>query len=53
MIFPNIFKGTHVKSTKNVTVLSGKEITVKFDQPRTLQIDGETVFNVTEYTVRR
>ena len=53
MIFPNIFKGTHVKSTKNVTVLSGKEITVKFDQPRTLQIDGETIFNVTEYTVRR
>ncbi len=53
LIFPNLFKGEHVKSYKHVSVLSGKEITVKFDEPRTLQIDGETVFNVTEYTVRR
>ena len=53
MIFPSIFKGEHVKKTKNVTVLSGKEITVKFNEPRTLQIDGETVFNVTEYTARK
>ena len=53
LIFPNLFKGEHVKSYKHVSVFSGKEITVKFDAPRTLQIDGETVFNVTEYTVRR
>ena len=53
VIFPNLFKGEHVKSYKHVSVFSGKEITVKFDEPRTLQIDGETVFNVTEYTVRR
>lgn len=53
IIFPNIFKGEHVKSYKHVSVYSGKEITVKFDQPRTLQIDGETIFDVTEYTVKR
>ena len=43
MIFPSIFKGEHTKSKKNVTVLSGKEISVKYDSPRPLQIDGETV----------
>ncbi|MBQ8290880.1 MAG: diacylglycerol kinase family protein [Clostridia bacterium] len=53
MMFPSIFKGEHVKYKKNIAVLSGKEITVKFDEPRTLQIDGETVLNVTEYTVRK
>lgn len=53
MIFPSIFKGEHVKKKKNVTVLKGKEITVKFNEPRTLQIDGETVFGVSEYTARK
>lgn len=53
MIFPSLFKGEHVKKVKKVTVLSGKVITVRFAQPRTVQIDGETVFNVTEYTARR
>ena len=53
MIFPSIFKGEHVKKTKNTKVLSGKEITVIFDKPRSLQIDGETILNVLEYTVRR
>jgi hypothetical protein len=29
----------------------GKKVTVKFARPVALQIDGETVLNVTEYTV--
>lgn len=49
MIFPSIFKGEHVKHKKQVTVLSGREITVKFNRPTPLQIDGETVLGVTEY----
>lgn len=49
-IFPSIFKGEHVKSDKYVCVLRGKSITVKFDEPRPLQIDGETVKGVTECT---
>ena len=53
MVFPSIFKGEHVKHKNNIAVFSGKEITVKFDSPRTLQIDGETIFNVSEYTVKR
>lgn len=52
MIFPSIFKGKHIKHTKQVSILSGKEITVEFDRPAPLQIDGETVLNVTSYTVR-
>lgn len=51
MIFPSIFKGEHIKHTKQVAVLEGKEITVEFDSPRALQIDGETVLDVRSYTV--
>lgn len=51
IIFPSIFKGEHVKHTKVIDILSGKSITVKFDRPTALQIDGETVLGVTEYTV--
>ena len=52
MIFPSIFKGTHVKHTKYVDVLKGHKITVEFDSPRALQIDGETVLGVTKYTAK-
>ena len=52
MIFPSIFKGEHVKHTDCVTVIEGKNITVKFDRPTPLQIDGETVLGVTEYTAK-
>ena len=52
MIFPSIFKGEHVKHTKQVEVLRGHEITVEFDRPTALQIDGETVLGVTSYTVK-
>ena len=50
MGFPAIFKGEHVNNKKLVAVKAGKKITVKFDHPTALQIDGETVRNVTEYT---
>ncbi len=49
-IFPSIFQGKHIRYTKQVTVLSGQEITVEFDTPRALQIDGETVVGVSSYT---
>ena len=51
MIFPSIFKGEHVKHTKEVAVHTGKDITVRFSSPAPLQIDGETVLGVTEYRV--
>lgn len=50
-VFPSIFKGEHIKHSEMVAVLSGRNITVCFDEPRTLQIDGETVSGVREYSV--
>ena len=52
MVFPSIFKGEHVKHTDMVKVFTGKEVTVEFDRPTPLQIDGETIRDVTSYTVR-
>lgn len=51
-VFPGIFKGTHVKHTNMVAVHTGHEITVEFDRPTPLQIDGETILDVTCYTAR-
>ena len=50
-IFPKIFKGGHVKHEKNVDIHYGNHIKVTFDSPMALQIDGETVLDVTEYEV--
>ncbi len=50
MVFPSIFKGEHVKQTKMVEILNGQNITVEFDRPTALQIDGETILGVSSYT---
>jgi len=52
MIFPSLFKGEHLKHKKHISILRGREITVEFDSPRPLQIDGETVLGVTKYSVK-
>ena len=52
MILPSVFEGKHIKHTKQFEVRRGHEVTVEFDRPTTLQIDGETVFDVTSYTVK-
>lgn len=51
--FPAIFKGTHLKFTKIIDWRQGNEITVTFDRPIAVQIDGETIPNVLTYTARR
>lgn len=51
-VFPSIFKGEHIKHKEMAEVLEGKEITVRFDRPAPLQIDGETVKDVTECTMK-
>ena len=48
-MFPSVFEGKHTKYTEWIKVLRGHDIIVKFDRPSALQIDGETVSNVTEY----
>lgn len=50
IVFPSLFKGEHVKHKKQVKIFSGAEITVEFDRPTPLQVDGETILNVTSYT---
>lgn len=51
-VFPSIFKGKHVKHKSIVAVHTGYEITVEFDRPTPLQIDGETILDVKKYTAR-
>lgn len=51
-VFPSIFKGAHVKHKNMVAVHTGSDITVEFDRPTPLQIDGETILNVTKYTAK-
>lgn len=52
MIFASIFTGGHIKHKKQVDVIEGKEIEVIFSRPTSLQIDGETVLNVTSYKAK-
>lgn len=47
--FPTIIAGKHVMFKSIVTILEGKDVTVEFDRPNALQIDGETVKDVMSY----
>ena len=51
IVFSKIFKGEHIKHKKMVHIVKGKEVEVTFNRPTALQIDGETVLNVTTYKV--
>ena len=47
-----IFKGEHVKHKNNIAILEGREITVEFDRPTPLQIDGETILGISSYKTK-
>ena len=49
-IFPHIFKGTHIKYKKYVECYDANEVTITYDEPCAMQIDGETVTDVKSYT---
>lgn len=51
-VFLKVFKGDHVKHTEMVEIFEGYNVTVEFDEPRDLQIDGEVYTDVSTYTVR-
>lgn len=53
MIFPSIFKGEHVKHTKKVANFSGKDITVEFDRPQDVQVDGELIRQVAKISAKK
>ncbi len=52
LVFPSIFEGKHVNHTEMVEIRTGHEVTVEFDRPTSLQVDGETILGVTSYTVK-
>ena len=52
MAFPDFSAGKQAKHEKIMKIIPGKEVTVSFSRPCALQIDGETVKNVSTYTVR-
>ena len=51
MRFSSLNKGEHVLKKDWVTVQTGKKVTVSFDQPCALQIDGDVIEDVLTYTV--
>ena len=51
MNFPKIFKGEHLQKDM-CKVFTGHNVVVEFDSPRALQIDGETIKEVTSYEVK-
>ncbi len=53
MTFSKIFTGEHVKKDKKITVLRGKEITMEYDKPTDVQIDGESIHGITVYSASK
>lgn len=51
LLFLSIFKGNHIKYKKYVAVHNCNEITVKYDKPSPLQIDGEVILDVESYAI--
>lgn len=50
-VFLGVFKGTHVKYKKIVHVFTCHNVSVQFEKPTSLQIDGEVLLNVKEYRI--
>ena len=50
LYFPTLYKGKHTKLKNMSTILTGKVITVEFNEPTPLQIDGETHYDISKYT---
>ncbi|MCR5215637.1 MAG: hypothetical protein K6C69_01715 [Lachnospiraceae bacterium] len=50
-ILPQTYSGKHVKNTDYVEILEGYKISVEYDRPSPVQVDGETVLDVVRYEV--
>ena len=51
-VLPKIYSGRHIEHKDMVEFDTVEEMTVEFDRPCALQIDGDTVSGVLSYTVR-
>ena len=52
IVFPSMFKGEHLKHKDMVAIHTGKDISVTFDKPASVQVDGETILGVTSYKAK-
>ena len=46
-----MLKGEHLKYVNNFNIVMGKVVEVFFDRPSVLQIDGESIENVSSYKI--
>lgn len=51
LVFPSLFSGNHIKRKEMIEVIEGHNISVRFDKPAAVQIDGETITDVVRYDV--
>lgn len=52
IIFPTIYLGWHLIFKSFVKVYKGKEVSIKFDKPTYLQIDGDVEYPIENLTVK-
>lgn len=50
---PSLLWGGHVKMKKKCDVFFGRDITVEFERPCAIQLDGEVISGVTRYRARK
>ena len=51
-IFPQVFKGTHIKYTQYVDLFEGYDVEVEYMEPTSLQLDGEPCGRLKKYSVK-
>lgn len=51
-MLPSVYTGEHLRYTKYLEIIKANEVRVEFDKPCALQIDGETIEDVSGYSVR-
>ena len=52
LVMPSMFKGNHIKHTEMIQILEGREISIRYDKPTPVQIDGETILDVVRCDIK-
>ncbi len=52
LVMPSMYKGNHIKREEMIEVIEGHNISVRFDKPASMQIDGETILDVVRCDVK-
>ncbi|WP_316631724.1 diacylglycerol kinase family protein [uncultured Ruminococcus sp.] len=51
-VFPKLYRGEYIHDENIIRIMKGHNVTVEFDRPAALQIDGEIIKNITSYSVK-